>query len=122
MSKHAHDGESDRVDAAFNRVLAAEARVREQVEACRGQAAAILAAAEEQLRRIRDRTDERVRRAHRIADEGVERALGELRAASAHPECEALSADTLARLERAVQTLVEEILAPEAGEHPETRS
>lgn len=118
MGKQANEAESDRVDRAFNRVLAAEAEAREQVEECRKQAAAILAAAEEQARRIASRADQRVRRAHRIANAGVERALAELRATTdgavpANPE-----RDALARLDRAIDDLVSEILAPGAGSAP----
>ncbi len=118
MGKQANEAESDRVDRAFNRVLAAEAEAREQVEECRRQAAAILAAAEEQARRIASRADRRVRRAHRIADAGVEGALAELHAATVEAVPENPEGDALARLDRAIDDLVSEILAPEAGSVP----
>jgi hypothetical protein len=113
MAKQTHDGESDRADAAFNRVLAAEARAREQVEECRRQAGAILAAAEELARHITNRADRRVRRAHRIADAGVERALAELLTAGTEPEQENLEGEALTRLDRAIDALVAEILLPD---------
>lgn len=112
MAKQTHDGDSDRADGAFNRVLAAEARAREQVEACRQQAAAIIADAEERARLITSRADRRVRRAHRIADAGLERALTELLAPGVEAEPGELGVDALARLDRAIDALVAEILSP----------
>lgn len=111
MTKRRQDGESDRVDAAFNRILAAEARAREEVEACRAEAARLLASAEDRSRRITSRADRRVRRAHRIADAGVERALAELRTVGVEDEPEGLSEHTLSRLDRVIAALVTEILA-----------
>lgn len=113
MAKQTRDGESDQADGAFNRVLAAEARAREQVEACRQQAAAIVAAAEEQARLITNRADRRVRRAHRIADAGVELALAELLAPGAEGEPGMLEGDAIARLDRAIDALVAEIFSQE---------
>jgi vacuolar-type H+-ATPase subunit H len=118
MGKHTKDGESDRVDAAFNRVLAAEAHAREQVEECRSQAAALLAAAEERARRIASQADGRMRQAHQIADAGVERVLAELRAVSVEDAPDGLSAEALTRLEGAIGALVAEILGPETGGEP----
>ncbi|MGE5154450.1 MAG: hypothetical protein ACM3ST_10565 [Bdellovibrio bacteriovorus] len=114
MARQTHDGDSNRADGAFNRVLAAEARAREEVEGCRKQAAAILAAAEEQARYIASRADRRVRRAHRIADAGVERALAELLTAGTEAEQGALEGEALKRLDRAIEALVAEILRPDA--------
>ena len=118
MAKRGQDSESDRVDAAFNRVLAAEARAREEVEACRAEAARLLAAAEDRSRRITGRAERRVRRAHRIADAGVERALAELRAVGVEHAPEGLSEQTLSRLDRVIDALVTEILAPGSGSEP----
>ena len=118
MAKRGQDSESDWVDAAFNRVLAAEARAREEVEACRAEAARLLAAAEDRSRRITGRADRRVRRAHRIADAGVERALAELRAVGVEREPDGLSEQTLSRLDRVIDALVTEILAPGSGSEP----
>lgn len=114
MGKQTHDSESDRVDAVFNRVLAAEAQAREQVEGCRAQAAALLAAAEERARRIVRRADRRLRRAHAIADTGVARALADLKAAGAEGEPEAAPEEMLARLDQAIEALVSEIITQES--------
>lgn len=122
MRKHAQDSQSDQVDAAFNRVLAAEARVRAQVEECRQQAAAVMAAAEERQRRIRSRADASMLRARRIADRGVELALAELRAAGAQTQPDEPSADTLSRLDRAIGVLLDEVLGRDTAEGQETGS
>lgn len=68
------------VDAAFNRILRAEQDAREAVAACRRQAEAIIAQAEQAVRTIVDRSEERIRGAHATADRGIERALAALRA------------------------------------------
>lgn len=78
MTRQTDKGEADGVDAAINRVLAAEARAREAVEACRVRAAAIVAEAEERAQQVAARADTRVRLAHRLADASVERALKQL--------------------------------------------
>lgn len=113
MAKQTWVGESNQADGAFNRVLAAEAGAREQVEECRQQAAAIVAAAEERARLITNRADRRVRRAHRIADAGVELALAELLAPGVEGEPGGLEGDALARLDRAIDALVAEIFSQE---------
>lgn len=116
MVRQTHNDDSDRVDAAFNRVLAAEAEARETVEQCKHEAATILAAAEEHARRIASRTDRRMRLAHRIADAQVARALSDL-VAPLLPEAAAdLDAETLARLDQAITVLVDEILASPPGD------
>lgn len=112
MGKQAQESESDRVDRAFNLVLAAEAQAREQVEACRRQAAAILAAAEERARGIANRADRRVRLVGRIADAGVERAVAELLAAPVESGPMDLQGDALEQIDRAIGGLIAEILAP----------
>jgi vacuolar-type H+-ATPase subunit H len=114
MGKQTHDSESDRVDAAFNRVLAAEVQAREQVEACRRQAAALLSTAEERARRIVGRADRRLRRAHRIADAGVARVLADLKAGGSEMEPEDVSEEAVARLDQAIDALVSEIIGPES--------
>lgn len=118
MGKQTQESESDRVDRAFNRVLAAETQARELVEACRKQAAATLAAAEERARRIASRADRRVRLAHRIADAGVERALAELLAAPVEAGPMGLQGGALERIDRAIGDLIAEILAPEDRASP----
>jgi hypothetical protein len=116
MGKQTHNGESDRVDAAFNRVLAAEAKAREEVEACRRQAAAILAGSQARADQITSRAEHRILRAHRIADAGVQRALAALLTAGLEPAPEDPTAEDLARLDRVLEALVEEILAPRSGQ------
>ena len=118
MGKQTHDSESDRIDAAFNRVLAAETQAREQIEACRMQATALLAAAEERARRIVMRADRRLRRAHGVADAGVARALSELKAAGDGTEPEEAPEEMLARLDQAIDALVSEIITPESRGAP----
>ena len=113
MGRPTYEGDSDRIDRAFNRVLAAEAQAREQVESCRREAAAILTAAEAQARRIAQRADQRLQRAHRIADAGVERALAELRTTPLEAPSPQLGDDALSRIDRAIATLITEILGPE---------
>lgn len=66
------------VDAAFNRVLRAEQQAREAIDACRRQAQAELADAERTAREIAQRTDRRIRDAHRIADLGIGRRLARI--------------------------------------------
>jgi hypothetical protein len=78
MGKESSDGEVERIDAAFNRVLAAEAAARERVEACRGEAERLVARAEERARRIASRADDRVLAVQRLAEAGLRRALADL--------------------------------------------
>lgn len=80
MTRQAHDNGTQRIDAAFDRVLAAQARAREQVARCREEAAGLIARARERARAIAARADLRVRRAHGIADAQVARALGAIAA------------------------------------------
>jgi len=112
MVRQTHSDDSDRVDAAFNRVLAAEAKAREAVEECRQEAAAVLAAAEEHARRIASRADHRLLRAHRIADAQVARALSDLLTPTPTEPKADLDAETLANLDRAIAALADEILRP----------
>ncbi len=118
MGRQTHSDESDRVDQAFNRVLASEAAAREVVEGCRQEATAILAAAEERARRLAKETDRRVRLAHRIADAQVERALSVLLRSVPADTAEDLSAQSLSSLERAIATLADEILGVPADGVP----
>ena len=113
MTKQPPSKDTERMDQAFNRVLAAEAQARERVAQCRGEAAAIVSDATARARRIEEATDRRMGLAHQIADQGVERAMVQLqgearaleRAVAAEPE----------RLERIVQTLADEILGVVTG-------
>jgi regulator of protease activity HflC (stomatin/prohibitin superfamily) len=109
--------DTGRVDEAFNRVLAAEAEAREQVEACR-QAAEVLKDAEAHARRISNRTDRRLRLTHQIADQAVGRALGELAEVPAEPAVALPDDATLERLGRIIDRLAGEILADGAGKTP----
>jgi cell division septum initiation protein DivIVA len=91
-------------------VLAAEREAREAVEHCRAEAARILAQAEERVRGIRHRAEQRIRLAHRIADRAVEHTLLDLRGLAAEPG-EAITknqADEV--LDQALDLLIDEIL------------
>jgi hypothetical protein len=76
MTDERADGRA--VDAAFNRVLRAEAEARAALADCRAQADARVTAAEQAARAIAGRAERRIRAAHRIADRGIERALADL--------------------------------------------
>jgi hypothetical protein len=110
--------DTGRVDEAFNRVLEAEARAREQVEACREQAAELLKDAEARARRISDRTDRRMRLTHRIADRAVSRALHELADVPPEPAAGLPDDATLTRLDRIIDQLAGEILSEGRGDNP----
>jgi GAF domain-containing protein len=101
--------DTDRIDAAFNRVLAAEAQARAQVEACRHQAAALIAAAEQQARSIVERTDQRIRLAHTIADARVAHALRALLPEGA-PATQDAAQEIASGLDAAIEILVDEAL------------
>jgi len=79
QGRYASNGAAD-LDAAFNRVLAAEAEARAAIERSRQQAAAMVANAEHEARAIARRAERRIRAAHRIADSGIASALAELAA------------------------------------------
>jgi hypothetical protein len=100
MHDRHNSAEGRSMDAAFNRVLAAEAGARTAVERCREQAAAQVAAAEREARAIAARAERRIRAAHRIADRGIERALAELAASGpaddADPGPQAVAVEALA--------------------------
>jgi hypothetical protein len=110
--------EAEHVDRAFNLVLAAESEARQRVEACRGEAAALVAAATERARRIADLADRRMRLAHRVADQGVERAVALLLSGSPALGGEPGSGESDGRLERALAALADEILGLEPGHTP----
>lgn len=88
------------VDAAFNRVLGAEAEARQAVAACRDAANARITAAEGETRGIAERAERRIRAAHRIADRGIQRGLealaGDAVASDATAEPDAATVDALA--------------------------
>lgn len=103
--------ESAAVDAAINRVLAAEEESRAAVERCAEQAAEIVAAAQAQADRIEQRTEERVRRAHRIADQRLEGVWRELAAENGNDD-EALELPSAEELDRAIALLIDEMVGP----------
>lgn len=103
--------DSDSVDKAMNQVLAVEREARDAIARCRTEAAQILAAAEEDARRIAQRTERRIKLAHRIADQAVAHTLGRLQGPESLPGIRAPDEDVPALLDRAVDDLVEEILA-----------
>lgn len=98
------------VDGAIDQVLAAEREARAAVASCRAEANRILTAAEEKARRIDQRTEARIGRAHRIADQAVERALAALERTAAEGVFEPPHVRVQWLLERAVDGLVDEIL------------
>ena len=106
--------EADAVDRAINQVLSAEREARERVERCRVEAANIVAAAEVRARAISERTEKRIKAAHRIADAAVELALadlmGEAPKAIAGTDVGQVGGG---RLERAIETLLDEITGTE---------
>jgi regulator of protease activity HflC (stomatin/prohibitin superfamily) len=99
------------VDRVINQVLVAEREARSAVGRCRAEAARLLAEAEERSRRIVQWTERRIKLAHRIADHGVERALGELRGQGSGSGSLIPMGDSREVLARAVDDLVDEILA-----------
>lgn len=115
MSKEPSRNESERVDLAFNLVLAAEAQARERVEACRRDAAAAIELGALRARGIADLADRRMRLAHRVADRGVDRAVAQLLVRYPSAETEAQSEAQDGRLDRAIVALADEILGPSPG-------
>ncbi|MFP4209370.1 MAG: hypothetical protein ACLFSC_12025 [Wenzhouxiangella sp.] len=74
---------------AIREVLAAEAAVRDKVEACRADLAQALADEQQRARRIEQRTDQRLARLHTHCEKRIEQKTAELRAragADAPPE------------------------------------
>ena len=110
MSDHKQDSGS--VDLAINQVLEAEREARNAVEDCRKQAAALVAAGEQEARGIARRAERRIQQAHRLADAAVEKALEELVATASSPESEATGGADARRLEQAVDRLAGEIVGP----------
>lgn len=111
-------------DRALNRVLDAEARARERIEDCRREAAALVEGAEARARRIEDRSEARLLLIHRLADASVERELQSLHVATERTE-DGLDAQALARLDQAIERLVDEILGLDAADRsvdPEGRT
>lgn len=110
MSKESSDGDVERIDAAFNRVLAAEAAARERVDACRGEAEGLVARAEGRARRIASRADDRVLAVQRLAEAGLRRALAELAGVPSVTPGAELDPLTNAPLIRAIEALADEMI------------
>jgi F0F1-type ATP synthase membrane subunit b/b' len=96
------------VDAAFNRVLAAEEQAREVIEDCRRRAAAELAEAERRAEAIAERADRRIRLAHSIADRGIKRMLAEMDAQP--PDRMPTDGQTAARVDALAARLADELI------------
>jgi hypothetical protein len=110
VSDHSSDGNPERIDAAFNRVLAAEAQARARVARCREEADRLAAAAEERAHRISSRADDRILLVQRRADAALTRALDEIpQIPTEHPTVVTDPA-ALERLERAVEHMANEMI------------
>lgn len=118
MTRRSAVDDSDRLDQAFNRILAAEAEAREAVADCRSQAARLLGEAEAQARRIGDRTDRRLKLVHGIADRAVSRALAELPPLTDGLAADSLDASTRQRLRATIVQLADEIIGAGAPTRP----
>jgi vacuolar-type H+-ATPase subunit H len=110
VSKESSDVEVERIDAAFNRVLAAEAAARERVEVCRVEAERLVAEAEARARRIASRTDDRVLAVQGLAEAGLRRALAELPGIVSDTPGPDLDPLTDARLDEALEALADEMI------------
>ncbi|WP_296809425.1 hypothetical protein [Thiocapsa sp.] len=114
MIKQPSDADLERIDAAFNRALAAEASARESVAACRIQADRLLADAEDHARRLVERTDRRLLSVQRIADTSLQHALSDLLDRAAEPLGDGLDASADARLNAAIAALADEMIGAAA--------
>jgi F0F1-type ATP synthase membrane subunit b/b' len=115
MSKQSSTRDADRIDAAFNRVLAAEAEARTSVDECRQEAARIVAAATVRARAIAGLTDRRMGLARRIADRGVARAMTQLKDEARARAIERAVAAGPGRIDRVVDALADEIIGVPTG-------
>lgn len=109
MGRQTQKEDADRVDDAFNRVLAAEAEARERVKDCESAAAAILSDAETRIRRIKNHADRRMLRVHQIADAQVTRVCAEMTKQQPSETPAAPDTETLAKLDQAIAALIDEI-------------
>jgi hypothetical protein len=118
MARRSEADDSERLDQAFNRILAAEAEARAAVADCQAQAAQRLADAEARARRIAERTDQRLKLVHDTADRAVTAALAQLPPLTdAHP-AEALDTAAQARLRATIAALADEIIGAGAPTRP----
>lgn len=99
--------DSGKVEAAMNRVLAAEEQAQLTLERCRAEAEELIAAADAKASRISARTEERLKAAHRIADAMIERTLAALENGEATPDADER---VRGRLEAAIAALADEIV------------
>ena len=103
--------DSNGVDAAIDRVLDAEARARDEINHCRGEALTILRQARSRARGVSQRTDRRIGQVHLISDTALKARLDAIaeksRALSDPPR---LTAELEIRLEQAIERLITEIL------------
>jgi regulator of protease activity HflC (stomatin/prohibitin superfamily) len=115
LLRHSSESDPERIDAAFNRVLAAEAEARARVARCREEAERILASAEERAHRISSRADERILIVQQRADLALKQALAEIPSIpSEHPGAITDPA-TLSRLARAIEELADEMIGRVRG-------
>jgi vacuolar-type H+-ATPase subunit H len=99
-------------DNAINRVLEAERAAQAEIVECRRQALAILREARARARAVSARADRRTGRIRHLCDQAVERELAAI-AVEAHGLATAprLTPELSARLDKALERLVTEILA-----------
>ncbi len=101
---------------AIRDVLAAEAEVRDKVEACRAELARALAAEQERARAIEQRTSDRLSRIHSHCEKRIDERTDQLRdrAGSQAPRTEPDPAER-ERLSAAVATLAERLTGADDG-------
>lgn len=107
-------------DQAISRVLAAEREAQAQVEQCREEAAQLLKQARLHAARVRQRTDHRITRVHRLCLAASRRELDALRQERHQVLLERLARlqPDEERLEQAAQRLAMELIMGEAKEPP----
>jgi vacuolar-type H+-ATPase subunit H len=98
------------VELAVNRVLAAERDAAQAVERCRREAQVLVEQGRQRARRVLDRAEARIARAHATSDRSLEMRLAEIRAASASLAGRPLVEEAdLARVQDAVPRLAAEL-------------
>ncbi|NCA70210.1 MAG: hypothetical protein EOM91_08885 [Sphingobacteriia bacterium] len=110
MIKDLGDDRIERVDAAFNRVLAAEVAARERVAACREQAEEIFNEADARVARIDARVESRIGQVQRIAAAKLELELAALCTVLPDESLAPTDARLEARLRLAIAALADEII------------
>jgi len=104
------DEDLERIDAAFNRALSAEASAREAVEQCRQQADRLVSDADAHARRLVDRTDERIRAVQLIADRRLQNGLDDLLGTVPQTPDTAFDPASELRLDAAITALADEMI------------